>query len=116
MDANLTSIELNKIVDLRSEVKVTYVHIDLDDSSDVSTRNQQNICFRIVTARLAQSVEHGTLNPRVVGSSPTLGVTFCLTFPRYDNYMYVYVETLNRNLRVYSDLKISGLSCQLSNQ
>ena len=24
-------------------------------------------------ARLAQSVEHGTLNPRVVGSSPTLG-------------------------------------------
>lgn len=25
------------------------------------------------SARLAQSVEHGTLNPRVVGSSPTLG-------------------------------------------
>ncbi|KRX26112.1 hypothetical protein T07_1638 [Trichinella nelsoni] len=25
-------------------------------------------------ARLAQSVEHGTLNPRVVGSSPTSGV------------------------------------------
>ena len=24
-------------------------------------------------ARLAQSVEHGTLSPRVVGSSPTLG-------------------------------------------
>ena len=28
---------------------------------------------RYTTARLAQSVEHGTLNPRVVGSSPTLG-------------------------------------------
>ena len=28
---------------------------------------------RQVSARLAQSVEHGTLNPRVVGSSPTLG-------------------------------------------
>ena len=27
-------------------------------------------------AQLAQSVEHGTLHPRVVGSSPTLGVTF----------------------------------------
>ena len=27
-------------------------------------------------ARLAQSVEHGTLNPRVVGSRPTLGGTF----------------------------------------
>ena len=26
-----------------------------------------------LAARLAQSVEHGTLNPRVVGSSPTLG-------------------------------------------
>ena len=29
------------------------------------------------SARLAQSVEHGTLNPRVVGSSPTLGEFFC---------------------------------------
>ena len=27
-----------------------------------------------ICARLAQSVEHGTLNPRVLGSSPTLGV------------------------------------------
>ena len=27
-------------------------------------------------ARLAQSVEHGTLNPRVVRSRPTLGETF----------------------------------------
>ena len=29
------------------------------------------------SARLAQSVEHETLNLRVVGSSPTLGDTFC---------------------------------------
>ena len=29
-----------------------------------------------VTARLAQSVEHETLNLRVVGSSPTLGAHF----------------------------------------
>ena len=28
----------------------------------------------VATARLAQSVEHETLNLRVVGSSPTLGV------------------------------------------
>ncbi len=28
---------------------------------------------KIITARLAQSVEHETLNLRVVGSSPTLG-------------------------------------------
>ena len=27
-------------------------------------------------AQLAQSVEHGTLDPRVVGSSPMLGETF----------------------------------------
>ena len=31
-------------------------------------------------ARLAQSVEHETLNLRVVGSSPTLGETFFHTF------------------------------------
>ena len=30
----------------------------------------------IETARLAQSVEHETLNLRVVGSSPTLGADF----------------------------------------
>ena len=29
-------------------------------------------------ARLAQSVEHETLNLRVVGSSPTLGVSFSI--------------------------------------
>ena len=31
-------------------------------------------------ARLAQSVEHGTLNPRVVGSSPTSGDNFFFFF------------------------------------
>ena len=30
--------------------------------------------FEVTIARLAQSVEHETLNLRVVGSSPTLGV------------------------------------------
>ena len=35
-----------------------------------------------LTARLAQSVEHETLNLRVVGSSPTLGDPFLL--PLYD--------------------------------
>ena len=35
---------------------------------------------RIVVARLAQSVEHETLNLRVVGSSPTLGEYFCWVF------------------------------------
>ena len=35
-------------------------------------------------ARLAQSVEHGTLNPRVVGSSPTLG----------DQLFYFFLMTL----------------------
>ena len=34
---------------------------------------QRNECISWgQAARLAQSVEHGTLNPRVVGSSPTL--------------------------------------------
>ena len=35
---------------------------------------------RTLTARLAQSVEHETLNLRVVGSSPTLGELFLPTF------------------------------------
>ena len=34
------------------------------------------------TARLAQSVEHETLNLRVVGSSPTLGASFWLFLTR----------------------------------
>ena len=34
------------------------------------------IIHAILVARLAQSVEHETLNLRVVGSSPTLGVVF----------------------------------------
>ena len=34
-----------------------------------------------ITARLAQSVEHETLNLRVVGSSPTLGASFVLLYP-----------------------------------
>ena len=33
-----------------------------------------------LSARLAQSVEHETLNLRVVGSSPTLGVNFFVSF------------------------------------
>ena len=43
------------------------------DDQDVSTHIEYQ-------ARLAQSVEHETLNLRVVGSSPTLGATqFCPT-------------------------------------
>ena len=33
-------------------------------------------------ARLAQSVEHGTFNPRVMVSSPTLGETFACMIPQ----------------------------------
>ena len=34
------------------------------------------ISINFIRARLAQSVERWTLNPTVVGSSPTLGATF----------------------------------------
>ena len=38
----------------------------------------------VYRARLAQSVEHETLNLRVVGSSPTLGAnSFCYLFQKY---------------------------------
>ena len=41
--------------------------------------------FKGITARLAQSVEHETLNLRVVGSSPTLGDYF-LIFKSFKNF------------------------------
>ena len=49
--------------------------------------------FRIVSigARLAQSVEHGTLNPRVVGSSPTLGAKLFFYFLLLDRTFFFYV-------------------------
>ena len=47
------------------------------------TTNFLKFWDRMYEARLAQSVEHETLNLRVVGSSPTLGdQLFCLSFLR----------------------------------
>ena len=43
----------------------------------------------ILSARLAQSVEHGTLNPGVVGSSPTLGALFAA-------FMFMLTEFLRQ--------------------
>ncbi len=41
------------------------------------------VLMKLHPAPLAQSVEHGTLNPRVVGSNPTLGeLTFCANILR----------------------------------
>ena len=52
-------------------------------------------CFvRSRQARLAQSVEHETLNLRVVGSSPTLGVLFCHTEMENNNF---YMKSEYRN-------------------
>ncbi|KRX49162.1 hypothetical protein T05_13433 [Trichinella murrelli] len=39
-------------------------------------------------ARLAQSVEHGTLNPRVVGSSPTSGYFIACSFINPRRHLY----------------------------
>ena len=39
--------------------------------------HQRRFVGSLLSARLAQSVEHETLNLRVVGSSPTLGDHFC---------------------------------------
>ena len=68
-------------------------------------------------ARLAQSVEHGTLNPRVVGSSPTLGEALlagpsrkCLLPPttttvRGDDAMNGYAQLATQyRLRGYSSV------------
>ena len=46
------------------------------------------------TARLAQSVEHETLNLRVVGSSPTLGdPIFELNYKLYKGVIYIVFYT-----------------------
>jgi hypothetical protein len=51
-----------------------------------------NILIRMTCARLAQSVEHETLNLRVVGSSPTLGDLFLFTtFVNYFTIYYFYL-------------------------
>ena len=56
---------------------------------------------RNIAARLAQSVEHGTLNPRVVGSSPTLGAvryfSFCVSQQKVVHIMLPYKISLNWN-------------------
>ena len=46
---------------------------DLWNQILVQNKGEHVTIFATTEARLAQSVEHGTLNPRVVGSSPTLG-------------------------------------------
>ena len=45
----------------------------------------------ILTARLAQSVEHETLNLRVVGSSPTLGDDFFSLHFYKNYYLFIYL-------------------------
>ena len=45
------------------------------------SKNQHLLSNLSMSARLAQSVEHETLNLRVVGSSPTLGDLFLKAFP-----------------------------------
>ena len=54
-----------------------------------------NFEAEIVTARLAQSVEHETLNLRVVGSSPTLGANFFFFIKLYMFRLVVVLTVRN---------------------
>ena len=63
-------------------LNINYVYIYLSNLTNC-TINQAK------TARLAQSVEHETLNLRVVGSSPTLGA---YTFSFIVNLVNLYVR------------------------
>ena len=51
----------------------------------------------VLIARLAQSVEHQTLNLRVVGSSPTLG-----------EFLYVTKPLRRRNKRIKGIIQVHG--------
>ena len=53
----------------------------------------------ITVARLAQSVEHETLNLRVVGSSPTLGETFWHTFVKTNSFQIWMMKNKNAATR-----------------
>ncbi len=48
----------------------------------------ENALERGISARLAQLVEHQTLNLRVVGSSPTLGDHFALNLGKLDGIAF----------------------------
>ena len=54
------------------------LHDTTTPATQLSTIMMKKFWVTKVSARLAQSVEHETLNLRVVGSSPTLGVHFFL--------------------------------------
>ena len=64
--------------------------------------------FRITIARLAQSVEHETLNLGVVGSSPTLGVIFCnldlgnINVKRFNKPTYAFFRLLQSDEYIYT--------------
>ena len=47
--------------------------------------------YQFVCARLAQSVEHETLNLRVVGSSPTLGGSIFLSTSKGEKVRFYYL-------------------------
>ena len=48
-----------------------------------------------MAARLAQSVEHETLNLRVVGSSPTLGVVFAAYLDSWLTWVGLLLPAVN---------------------
>ena len=52
------------------------LHDTTTPATQYSTMMVKKFCVTKISARLAQSVEHETLNLRVVGSSPTLGEIF----------------------------------------
>ena len=52
------------------------LHDTTTPATHFSTIMMKKFCVTKISARLAQSVEHETLNLRVVGSSPTLGEIF----------------------------------------
>ena len=77
-------------------------------------------------ARLAQSVEHETLNLGVVGSSPTLGdfcFKFCLTlgqtkhtvkFPTYNSLYCIHILALKIAHQYLFEISNPGIGNQIS--
>ena len=69
-----------------------------------------NLLSIVSTARLAQSVEHETLNLGVVGSSPTLGELFFICFC-FVTILYADKWTKKSVENHYDSKKLSSSNC-----
>ena len=78
-----------------SEKRIVVNYKMIGSKSQENWWKEYNLCQQ---ARLAQSVEHETLNLRVVGSSPTLGAIFFTPSPSISSFSSFWLDTHARTV------------------